>query len=291
MLVLVLLVIATVLVISFIVFLIKGKKYDAVVKVLTGNEYTLSEIYGVGFVWQDSMHALSYNSKLGQSIAKEINYLYGSEYQEFYTRVIIAKAITIIHFGAAVSFVLGPILFSDSTVFLIAVGGTIASVLIGYNTIREPGKKNQEISNELSIQIPNMVMKLALLLGTGMTLRDAWFYVAAHSEGKLGELMAESCEEIRNGKSVVSAIYNMGNCSTSKEVKRLTSMIVQGIERGNDRLGEILTRQADELWESKRQRMLQMGEEAAAKLLIPTMLTFVGLILVIIVSSLGGITM
>ena len=287
----VLLILGTVLTLLFLIQLIRGGKYDYIVEQLTGSEYTLSELYGVGLVWEDTLPVLDYTGPLGQKVGKNVALLYGNDYRESLTRAILAKAYTFVHLGCCASLLLGTILFSDATALLIAVGGTAAAAAMAYTAINSPAKTVQEIADELTLELPNMVTKLSLLLNSGMILREAWFYVAEHSEGKMNEFMRESCEQMRNGRSEIVAIHNFGNATTSKEIKRLASLLIQGIEKGNAELSHLLAQQSGELWETKRQRMLQKGEEAAAKLLLPTMLMFAGLILVVVVSSLGGMSL
>lgn len=283
-----LLVIGTISTVLFLIQLFRGGKYEELVSRLVGEEYTLSELYGVGLMWQETLPILDYTGPLGQYVGKSMALLHEDDYREYYSRVALAKAYTFAHLGISASFLLGPVMFGDATALLIALGGSAAAFVMAYNTITDPEKQVEQIADELTMQLPNMVTKLSLLLNSGMILREAWFYVAQHSEGKMAEYLAVSCDEMQNGRSEIMAIYNFGNATSSKEIKRLSSIIVQGMEKGNAELSNLLSQQASELWQVKRQKMLQKGEEAAAKLLLPTMMMFVGLILVIIVSAMGS---
>ena len=59
-------------------------------------------------------------------------------------------------------------------------------------------------------------------------------------------------------------------------------MLVQSLEKGGGELTGFLMQQSKELWSLKRQRMLQKGDEAATKLLLPTTLMLVGIMLIIL---------
>lgn len=283
-----LLILSTILTMLFLVQLIRGKKYDVALERLEGNEYTLSEIYGVGMEWQETIPALDYTGKMGQQIGGSIAMIYGNDYREYYTRITLAKAYTFAHFGCCASTLLGMILFSDATGLLIAAAGIAVSFFLAAEELRKPGNQVEEIADELTMELPNMVTKLALLVNSGVIMREAWFYVTEHTSGKLHEYLQVSCDQMENGYSAQDAIYSFGNASTSKEVKKLSSVLVQGMEKGNSELCSLLIQQSSELWATKRQKMLQKGEEAATKLLLPTMMMFVGLIIVIVTSSLGG---
>lgn len=284
----VLLVIGTISTVLFLFQLYRGRKYNSTVNELVGEEYTLSELYGVGFMWQETLPVLDYTGSLGKFVGKNIAFLCEADFREKYTRITLAKSYTFMHLGISVFFLLGPVMFSDSTSILIALGGSMAAGIMAYNVIMEPKEKADAIADEMTLQLPDMVTKLSLLLNSGMILRNAWFYVARHTTGKMAEYMIESCNQMQNGYSEIQAIYNFGNATSSKEIKRMSSIVIQGMEKGNAELSNLLARQASELWQIKRQRMLQKGEEAAAKLLLPTMMMFAGLVLVIVVGSLGG---
>ena len=283
-----LLIVGTVLTALFIIQMIRGSKYDSILENLIGKEYTLSEIYSVGMAWQDTLPMLSHAGVFGQKMSPDVALVFGVKYREYYVRVLLAKAYTFVHLGSCAAVLLGMLLFEDLTGVLVAVVGVVISIYLAANVIKTPAVMEQKISDELTIALPNMATKLALLVNSCVILREAWLYVAAHSEGKLKEYLEISCDQISNGCSLQDAIYQFGNASTSKEVKKLASAMIQGIDKGNSELTVLLRQQAQELWATKRQRMLQKGEEAATKLLAPTMLMFVGLILVIVVSSTGS---
>ena len=52
-----------------------------------------------------------------------------------------------------------------------------------------------------------------------------------------------------------------------------------------------MRQQSQELWAHKRQLMLQKGDAAAAKLLLPTMLVLIGIIAIIIVAAVSGLSL
>ncbi len=287
---LIVMVIATSLTLLFLVMLILGRKYDFAVEKLVGNEYTLSEVYGVGFMWGDLVPAVGYRENLGRSIAKNVNLLVKSDLTEFYTRAILAKACTFMHLGTCVSLLLGLALFDDATTYVIAAVGVLASFVLCRQVLDSPAEEVQRISDELVIELPDMVTKMALLLDTGMTLREAWIYVADHTSGIISQYMKDSCEMMKNGKSDLEAFSSFGNATTSREVKKVSSMVIQGTKKGNEELSELFTQLSSELWDTRRQKMLQMGETASTKLMIPTMLMFAGLLIVIVVSSMNGMS-
>ena len=176
----------------------------------------------------------------------------------------------------------------DSSCIIVLLIGVMLGAAIGDYYLKQVTGKIEKRAEECVIEFPNMVMKLTLMINSGMILRDAWYAVTNTVEGQLQGLMKQACELMDNGSSEAEAIYKFGVLSGSKEIKKFSSSLIQGIEKGNAELVGMLMQQSDELWENKRQHLLQKGEAAATKLIIPTTMMFVGIVLVVITSALSG---
>ena len=88
--------------------------------------------------------------------------------------------------------------------------------------------------------------------------------------------------------SEIDAIYRFGRLSGSMEVKKFTSALVQSMEKGGAELSTFMERQSSELWNFKRQKLLQSGEKAATKLLLPIMLIFIGILIIVMTAAFAG---
>ena len=76
----------------------------------------------------------------------------------------------------------------------------------------------------------------------------------------------------------------------SADIKKFTSMLIQGMNKGNRELTEMMKEQSREIWNIRRNLIKQQGEKAASKLLIPMCIMFIGILIMIIVpifSNLG----
>ena len=129
----------------------------------------------------------------------------------------------------------------------------------------------------------NVVSKLALLTNAGMIMREAWEEVAFNGETTLYKEMQQSVQEMQNGVSEIDALYRFGSRCIIPEIKKFTSTIIQGIEKGNSELTMMLQNQSSEAWEVKKQYVKRQGEKAASKLMIPMLLMFVGILIMIII--------
>lgn len=135
-----------------------------------------------------------------------------------------------------------------------------------------------------------MVSKLALLINSGMVLREAWHVTAYGKEGTLYTLMKQACEDMENGESDIGAIYKFGITSDSASIKKFTSAMIQGMQKGNSELADFMVSQTSELWAHKRQMALQQGEVAAGKLIIPLGITFAGIIMIIVSAAMQSMS-
>ena len=284
------LVLASVLTVLFIVMMIKGKSSDYMIETLDDDTFQLKELYAVGFGWSSVLPPLAYGSELSNKIKQSVTILYGEKYSEYYTRLYLAKIATFAHLIAAVLAAVGALVSGAVGLFL-AIIGIVVGIVIGKVYVDEPKKNVEEQANECVIEFPNLVTEIALLLNAGITLREAWFIAAQNTKGRLQELMNHSCELMQNGVFDQDAIYDFGVHSGSDEIRKFAMMMIQSIERGNAELASVMMQQSAELWEIKKQKLLQKGEQAATKLVIPTSLMFVGVILVVLSSAIAGMSL
>lgn len=284
------LVIGTVLVALFLIMQKKGKQYEEMLAGVDGDEFPLKELFGVGMAWEYTVKQLFYSGKLGERIRPGVTIFYGERYCEYYCRIILAQVYTYVHLCLCFFCLLAGFI-TDATSLLLVLLGAVMGIALGDKYLKQVTEKVEKRADECVEEFPNMVMKLALMINSGMILREAWFTVADSMEGQLQELMKKSCELMENGRSDIDAIYSFGVNSGSKEIKKFSASLIQGIEKGNAELAGVLVQQSSELWESKRQLLLQKGEAAATKLVIPTTMMFAGLILIVISSALTGLSL
>jgi len=280
-----LLIISTILTVLFAVFAIMGKKYESYIESLDDEEYPLKELYVAGFVLSN-IKLFSLKRKLKEDLVSHAKLLYVPRFAEFYANLAWAQALTFVHLFLCISFWFAAMM--DSGSLFIFVIGLAFSFYVGYYWLSKI--KNDLVKRQAACEdeLPEIVSSLALLINSGMTLSDAWSTVAYSKESTAGKLMQEACIEMKNGVSAQEAIYRFGVVTNSSEMKKFTSSLAQGMQKGSDEISQFLMAQASEQWAFKKQRMLQKGEVAASKMLIPIVLIFVGVLVIIISTALGG---
>jgi tight adherence protein C len=132
-------------------------------------------------------------------------------------------------------------------------------------------------------EFSNVVSKLALLINAGMILREAWADVAYTGNSVLYQEMQKTVEDMENGMSESDALFAFGMRCMIPEIKKFTSTLIQGIQKGNSNLAVMIQEQSKEVWNLKRQNVRRQGEKAASNLLIPIFLMFIGILIMVIV--------
>lgn len=280
-----LMIIGTVLAVLFVIQMMKGKRYQSWVENLNGNEFPLCEMYGVGFAWS-MMPLFSFKGKKAVQLKTHAGMLYEPQYAEYYAMVAWAQMLTLAHLFLTATFLLAGVMYESALLLLVA--GLFMTVVIIVYSMDNMKNKLAERTTECDAQLPEVVSTMAILVNSGMMLREAWFTISEGSEGQLYALMRQATINMRNGYSDADAIFLFGTNSNSTEIKKFTSALLQSMEKGGGELGVFLANQSSELWSKKRQTMLQNGEKAATKLLLPIVLIFVGVIIIVMAAAFGG---
>ena len=267
----------------YIVMLVRGGKYAGMAEQMDKETFSNRDFCGAGF----AMHKISLfamKGKLAKELRTQAKLLYGETYGEFYAQLYHARAISVTAMLAAFVLLAAALVSALWTDMLIPVllGGGILCAAMWIDQAGEMKKTIGERREACLSEFPNVISKLALLVSSGMTLYQAWSEIAQGRDGPIYELMRRACESVENGTDEGSAYYQFGILSDSQEVRKFSSMLVQSLEKSSAELDGFLMQQSKELWELKRQRMLQKGDEAATKLIIPTTLMLVGILIIIL---------
>lgn len=276
------LLLGSVLAILFIIKILRGEKYFYLVENLEGGEYPVKSLYCVGFSWSESK-LLALKGKIREKLIGQAKLLYDAKFAEYYASLVWAQAITFIHLCLTIGLLLAG---AFNSALMLIIGLAMAGVF-GFYFINRMNDLLKTRETECTAELPEIVSTMALLINAGMMLRNAWRTIAESKKGTVYELMRQSCVDMDNGMSEVDAIHKFGRLSNSAEIRKFTSALAQSIERGGSELADFLGRQSIEMWALKKQLMLQKGEAAASKLLVPTVMLFIGIIVAVITGALG----
>lgn len=153
---------------------------------------------------------------------------------------------------------------------------------------QEEEKRRKE---KLQSEYPELVSKLTILLGAGMTLFSAWNKIATNYsiERKnntipihpLYEEMLITCHEIESGVGEARAYERFGERCGLHRYRKFCSLLVQNLRKGTRGLVQLLEQEVSDAFEERKNLAKKSGEEAGTKMLFPMMMMF-GIIIVII---------
>lgn len=278
--------IGTVLGVVWMLMFFKNKdKYDEIVDSINGEKYFMADAFFVGFGVMDFIGYRMDSKKDVQKI-HEFSEIYGLKYAKYHYYVLRGGQFTYMMTFLPLSFLVGASAGSP----LLAIIGVLLGVLLAYhlenNVNDEIGKRREE----LLMDFPNMLSKLLLLINSGMTLKEAWNKIAYSNHGQLYLEMQNTVLEMNNGVSEIQAYLNFADRCYVKEIRKFASTMIQNMQKGSSEMVSFLSDMAEEMWESKRHIAKRRADAAASKLMIPTFMIFIGILLLILVPMLSGMS-
>lgn len=273
---------------SFLFLLLTAGKFEEYISPLDKKEFMLPEIYGVGFKLLE-LFKFEYKTRGANQLRESASILYGERYADYYMRVLYAQRISLTYLIFVVGCAISALAEGTDKLVLLMLVAVVAFVIYYYFG-KLPSDKIKKRNERFMDEFPNAVSTIALLVNSGMILREAWREVSMSNDSELYLEMRKVNEEMDNGVSEIDALYNFGNRCVTPDIKKFTSFIVQGLEKGSRDLANALRNQTDELWQLKKQNTLKRGELASSKLMIPLMIMFVGILIMVmgpIMTNLG----
>jgi len=238
-----------------------------------------------GYVLQREFEAIGKGS-IHKTILSKCFELYGNKYAANKAKHLLAMLLSYPMIGVSVTLMLGVVFLGmDSTLAgmgIIGIGTLLVLVLV-YAMYDELSDLVQKRRNAIIRQFPNVVSKLALLVTSGMIMDRAWKETAYSQETELYQEMRKTSKELDNLVSPESAYSNFINRCNTKESAKLASAIMQNLSKGNAEIGVLLKDMAREAWQERRHTAKRDAEKANSKLMIPTMLLFLAILVMLMV--------
>lgn len=169
--------------------------------------------------------------------------------------------------------------------------GIVLAVFVPFLEQSRQQELKKQRAHLLELEYPEIVSKVALLLGAGMTVQGAVRKIAFAYEQKKQQLkermpaydeLLTTCREIENGMGEGAAYERLGDRCESADYRKLGNMLAQNLKKGNCSIVTLLEQEAERAFEERKAVAKRYGEEAGTKLLFPMML-MLGLVIVVLV--------
>ena len=163
----------------------------------------------------------------------------------------------------------------------------VIAVLLFLGDSVEKKEQTKKRIAEIRKTYPEFVLKCAMLIGAGMTIRQTFmrlgkaYYNNTASTNMLYEEVLVGLRELENGVAERQVYENFGRRCGIREVEKLGNMLSRNLRKGSDGLKSALREEAKEAMEMQKEQVRKQGETAGTKLLFP-MLIFLLIVMVII---------
>lgn len=165
--------------------------------------------------------------------------------------------------------------------------------LIDKSRERESQNKRKQM---LQMEYAEVVSKLSILVGAGMTVFMAWNKIATDYERKrknntiiecpVYEEMLISCHEVESGVSEKRAIERFGERCGIHLYRKFCSLLIQNLQKGTRGLTVLLENEVADAFEERKNLAKRYGEEAGTKMLFPMMIMLAIVMVIIMVPAL-----
>ena len=258
--------------------IVSKEKYEEQIADIDSDEYFLPGLFQIGFCviekFNLDLHNFYFQKKL-----KNLIEIKGQQDAEYFLYVNVAGQISYVLTIIPIGMMFALIVDSIEIAILSLVCGLILAYYIDYSVLQAINNRHENLLKDL----PTVLSKMALLINTGLILKEAWAKIASNSDHELYLEMQKAEDEMNNGFSTHEALMNFSKQCNVKEIKKFISVIEQNLEKGSGELAKSLRELSEESWNEKKQRTIQKGAAADSKLLIPTGIIFMGILIVIIV--------
>ena len=144
---------------------------------------------------------------------------------------------------------------------------------------KEQSRKEEEKRRlrQMRTDYPQIINKFNLYIGAGMTIRRAWFSIADDYEKKREkagkrtayEEMICTMHAIQGGAPEGECYEKYGiRCSISC-YRKFGTLLSQNLRKGSKGITELLSREAEEAFEDRKNLAKKLGEEGGTKMMIP----------------------
>ena len=158
-------------------------------------------------------------------------------------------------------------------------------VLLYAKHISDKKQKKKKLEEEYIREYPEIISKLSLLIGAGMTPYNALVRISSDGQGEAYTQIRNMVRRIQSGKAERMEYADFGRIFGIHCYSKLGTMLEQNMVRGNERLREMLKNECMEALEERKARARKAGEQAGTMLLMPMMMMLVVVMVIIMVPA------
>ena len=184
---------------------------------------------------------------------------------------------------------------STAPAAILVIGGAAAAAFPA--RARQKRKQDErKRMNMLGEDYSELVLKITLFIGAGMTVRRAFERIASGytadreagvtEERPAYEAIVQTVRALKLGAPETESWVRFGELCGTREYRKLGSCLAENQRKGSGHLARILEAEASGSFEERKRQARRRGEEAATRLILPLMLMLGAMMLIVLVPAL-----
>ena len=176
-------------------------------------------------------------------------------------------------------------------IHIIWLMGIVIAILLYLKDIVALKDRREYKTREMLLDYPEIVSKLIVFIGAGLSIRSAWERIVIDYENLEGgkrfayEEMSSSLAKLKTGVHESKVYKDFGRNCAIKQYMKLASLIDQNRKSGVNNLRQILSVEMASAWEERINIARRQGEEASTKLLLPLLMLLVVVLIIIMLPA------
>lgn len=165
---------------------------------------------------------------------------------------------------------------------------SVTALILGKR--REDDREQKKRERSMQLDYPDIVSRLSLYMGAGVSTRNAWERLVDQYEKKTEaekkfhpayEEMRRTLYEMQSGVSEALAYERFGTRCRMQAYLKLGTLLSQNLRKGTKNLAGLLLEESREAFENRKALAKRMGEECESKLLLPMLLMLLTILILI----------
>jgi tight adherence protein C len=260
------------------ILLTDKKRYQSIIEEVDGNEYFMKELFFVGFRLIGWLQ-MDMSSPSLQKKAHKLSEMYGSREAKKLVLTDLAAQLSYMMTFAPVGILLSVIMNESLCLIITLILLAFLIIYVEYDKNDKLQKRHEQILREF----PHVLSQMALLVNAGMPLREALQMAAQKETGVLSREMKILSDDMANGIPEYEALGSFAERCGVDSVRKLSSLITQNVRKGSSELAAALMELSNEVWRGRVSSVKEEGEKASAKLMVPILIIFIGILIMVAV--------
>lgn len=176
-------------------------------------------------------------------------------------------------------------------IHIIWIMGIVIAILLYVKDMMALKDKKEYKAREMLLDYPEIVSKLMVFIGAGLSVRSAWERIVIDYENLAGgkrfayEEMSISLAKLKTGVHESRVYKDFGRNCAVKQYMKLASLLDQNRKSGVNNLRQILSVEMASAWEERINIARRQGEEASTKLLLPLLMLLIVVLIIIMLPA------